>query len=93
MYKSNFSLPTKTWILLEVTSVQMNTFFLIFCPVCCLFAGKARKKVFNWTEVHLYRSDFLQNPYFKYLPPILFKNQFLDTYILPNMTKVNRKAK
>ena len=25
---------------------------------------KVRKKVFNWSEVHLYRSNFLQNPYF-----------------------------
>ena len=24
-----------------------------------------RKKVFNWLEVHLYRSNFLQKPYFK----------------------------
>ena len=24
-----------------------------------------RKEVFNWSEVHLYRSNFLQNPYFK----------------------------
>ena len=23
-----------------------------------------RKKVFNWSEVQLYRSNFLQNPYF-----------------------------
>ena len=23
------------------------------------------KKVFNWSEVHLTESDFLQNPYFK----------------------------
>ena len=28
---------------------------------------KVRKKVFNWSEVDLYRSNFLQNPYFKYL--------------------------
>ena len=25
------------------------------------------KKVFNWSEVHLYRSNFLQNPYFNTL--------------------------
>ena len=25
---------------------------------------KVRTKAFNWSEVHLYRSDFLQNPYF-----------------------------
>ena len=28
---------------------------------------KLRKKVFNWSEVHLYQSNFLQNPYFRYL--------------------------
>ena len=27
---------------------------------------KLRTKVFNWSEVHLYRSNFLQNPYFSY---------------------------
>ena len=27
---------------------------------------KVRKKVFNWSEVHLYQSNFLQNPYFNY---------------------------
>ena len=25
---------------------------------------KVRKKLFNWSEVHSERSDFLQNPYF-----------------------------
>ena len=28
---------------------------------------KVRTKVFNWSEVHLYRSNFLQNPYFNTL--------------------------
>jgi hypothetical protein len=32
-----------------------------------------RKKVFNWSEVHLYRSNFLQNPYFR----CNFENNFL----------------
>ena len=34
---------------------------------------KVRKKMFNWSEVHLYRSNFLQNPYFNTLmtSPIL----------------------
>ena len=27
---------------------------------------KVREKMFNWSEVHLYRSNFLQNPYFKW---------------------------
>ena len=26
------------------------------------------KKLFNWSEVHFYRSNFLQNPYFKNIP-------------------------
>ena len=26
---------------------------------------KVRKKLFNWSEIHLYHSNFLQNPYFK----------------------------
>ena len=34
------------------TSDQLNTFFLTFWLVCCV------------SEVHLYRSNFLQNPYF-----------------------------
>jgi hypothetical protein len=25
---------------------------------------KVRKKVFNWSEVHLYQSNLLKNPYF-----------------------------
>ena len=25
---------------------------------------KSKEKVFNWSEVHLYRSNFLQHPYF-----------------------------
>ena len=28
---------------------------------------KVRTKVFNWSEVHLYQSNFLQNPYFRHL--------------------------
>ena len=27
------------------------------------------EKLFNWSEVHSERSDFLQNPYFKQLEP------------------------
>ena len=26
--------------------------------------SKSEEKMFNWSEVHLYRSNFLQNPYF-----------------------------
>ena len=45
------------------TSDHLNTFFFkigkeqVSLPIL-------RKKVFNWSEVHLYRSNFLQNPYF-----------------------------
>ena len=49
------------------TSDQLNTFFLTFWPAfwCVHQTGqKVRKKVFNWSDVHLYRSYFLQNPYF-----------------------------
>ena len=42
----------------------MNTFYPTFWLVCCVTSQKVRKKVFNWSEVHLYRSNFLQNPYF-----------------------------
>ena len=33
---------------------------------------KVRKKMFNWSEVHLYRSNFLQNPYFSTLRFLLY---------------------
>ena len=46
---------------------QLNTFLLTFCPDQCWSGKKVRTKVFNWSEVHLYRSNFLQNPYFSYL--------------------------
>ena len=45
------------------TSDQLTTFVLTWL-VCCVTSQKVRKKVFNWSEVHLYRSNFLQNPYF-----------------------------
>ena len=41
------------------TSDQLNTFFLTFWLVCCVTSQKVRKKV--------YRSNFLQNPYFSQL--------------------------
>ena len=31
---------------------------------CKNLRKKVRTKEFNWSEVHLYRSNFLQNPYF-----------------------------
>ena len=53
---------------LMAASDQLNTFFLSLWLVCCVTSQKVRKKVFNWSEVRLYRSNFLQNPYFNLLP-------------------------
>ena len=36
-----------------------------FCPDQCRPGKNVRTKVFNWSEVHLYPSNFLQNPYFR----------------------------
>ena len=47
------------------TSDQLNTFVLTFFPDQHWSGQKVRKKVFNWSEVHLYRSNFLQNPHFR----------------------------
>ena len=44
------------------TSDQLNTFFLTFWLVTQQTSQKVRKKVFNWSEAHLYQSNFLQNP-------------------------------
>ena len=60
---------TKIWICKKLlrykwTSDQLNTFFLTFWLVCCVTSQKVRKKVFNWSEVHFYQSNILQNPYF-----------------------------
>ena len=49
-------------------------FFLTFCPDQCWSGKKLRTKVFNWSEVHLYQSSFLQNPYFKGPSILLVKN-------------------
>ena len=37
--------------------------------------GKMKKKGFNWSEDHLYRSNFLQNPY---LGPFDYRSNFLQ---------------
>ena len=44
---------------------------------------KVRKKVFNWSEVHLYQSNFLQNPYFnwKYIRPEPYKIHLVLRYM------------
>ena len=49
------------------TSDQLNTFFLTFWLVTQQ-TSQVRTKVVNWSEVHLYRSNFLQNPYFSCFP-------------------------
>ena len=49
---------------LMAASDQLNTFFLSLWLVCCVTSQKVRKKVFNWSEVHFYQSNILQNPYF-----------------------------
>ena len=50
--------------------------------VCCVTSQKVRKKVFNWSEVHLYRSNFLQNPYLN-LP---FHDLFVFHMIIFNLS-------
>ena len=53
--------------LLKITSIFVLRFF-----TDQHWSGKKwRTKVFNWSEVHFYRSTyFLQNPYFKKCPPL-----------------------
>ena len=43
----------------------MNTFFPNLGYLYTVRCPKSRKNIFNWSEVHSQRSDFLQNPYFK----------------------------
>ena len=43
---------------------------------------KVRKKVFNWSEVHLYISNFLQNPYSNVELKIKGKLSGLRTYMI-----------
>ena len=40
------------------TSDQLNTFILTFCPDQHWSGQKVRKKVVNWSDVHLYLSNF-----------------------------------
>ena len=53
------------------TSIQMNLWPVEpFCPHffsrSVLIWKKVRTNGFNWSEIHLYGSNFLQNPYFKW---------------------------
>ena len=50
----------KEFLRYKWTSDQLNTFW----PDQCWSGQTVRKNVFNWSEVHLYRCNFLQNPYF-----------------------------
>ena len=55
--------PLTSWTLLSSLFFQIST--------DQHWSGKKVKtKVFNWSEVHLYRSNFLQNPYFRFLHAI-----------------------
>ena len=53
-----------------------------------LTSQKVRKKVFNWSEVHLYRCNFLQNPYFN-----LTAATDLETFIYLETGSHGRKNK
>ena len=55
---------------------QLNTFFLTVWPVCCAHTAtqhtqqtgqKIKEKSVQLAEVHLYRIQFLQNPYFSHV--------------------------
>ena len=41
-------------------------FFSRSALIWCWSGKKVKTKVFNWSEVHLYQSNFLQNSYFSY---------------------------
>ena len=48
--------------------LPVEHFFLTFWPVCCAHTAnrpKSEEKSVQLAEVHLYRTYFLQNPYFK----------------------------
>ena len=66
--------PLTSWTLLSSLFFQISTPFEHFClhflSRSVLIWKKVRTKVFNWSEVHLYRSNFFQNPYFNL--PIYF---------------------
>ena len=55
------------------TSDQLNPFVLSFFSRS---GKKVRTKGFNWSEVHSYESNFLQNPYFK-VPPKTFQDHVI----------------
>ena len=42
-----------------------------------IWPKREEKKVFNWSEVHLYWSNFLQNPYFSLIEKN-FTQPFID---------------
>jgi hypothetical protein len=62
--------PAGLVTLLVYKHTQIDT----FCPDQCSSGKKVRTKVFNWSEVHLYQSSFLQNQYFKGPSILLVKN-------------------
>ena len=73
--ESEFGRPKNKWNILDIICPKFfwSHIFISFCffswlfqipSSWCLSRKKVRKKVFNWSEFHLYQSSFLQNPYF-----------------------------
>ena len=76
------------------TSIEMNLwpvehFCPPFFPDQCWSGKKRRTKVFNWSEVHFYRSNFLQNPYFNGVWPnfLVWSPPWLYASSVKNKTK------
>ena len=73
--ESEFGRPKNKWNILDIICPKFfwSHIFISFCffswlfqipSSWCLSRKKVRKKVFNWSEFHLYQSSFLQNPNF-----------------------------
>ena len=62
---------------------QLNTFSLTFLLFTQQTSQKEGKKVFNLSEVHFYRSNFIQNPYFRRCCPGPFNELVLRTSTFP----------
>ena len=61
--------PLTSWTL-------FSSLFDWFASCCVLTSQKVRKEVFNWSEVHLYRSNFLKNPYSSQYAFLWFSRRF-----------------
>ena len=73
--ESEFGRPKNKWNILDIICPKFfwSHIFISFCffswlfqipSSWCLSRKKVRKKVFKWSEFHLYQSSFLQNPNF-----------------------------